>query len=125
MLLAGVEPPPESTEPSCQRATAVGSSATAARSACVIWPILSAMVIRPSRSATRRRTGSRGSRYGRPCAATTTVGRAETVAPSAARVIGTVSAVSAAPSARTVTSTGRVAPDGVPAGKVSVPEAAA
>ncbi|MFI9589874.1 hypothetical protein [Nonomuraea sp. NPDC052265] len=61
VLTAGVEPPPDSSEPS----TYVAMSpclAGAPRSACVIWPTFSASVIRASRSATRRRTGRRASR---------------------------------------------------------------
>jgi hypothetical protein len=63
----GTEPPPESTLPSLSRVIFVVSVSTSARSACVIWPIFSASVMRDSRSATRACTGSRGFSYGRPC----------------------------------------------------------
>jgi hypothetical protein len=59
----GVEPPPESTDPSISSAINVGSSATAPRSACVIWPIFSSSVIRPRRSLTRLATGWLALRY--------------------------------------------------------------
>src|SRR5262245_2587778 len=63
MLFAGVEPPPDSTEPSLSVAIMLGLPATAPRSAWVIWPIFSSSVIRPSRSWTRSATGWAASRY--------------------------------------------------------------
>ena len=63
MLGVGVEPPPDSTEPSLSVAIWLGSPATAPRSACVIWPIFSSSVMRLSRSLTRFATGWAESRY--------------------------------------------------------------
>jgi hypothetical protein len=62
VLLAGTEPPPDSTLPSLHFVTSEGSAVTSPRSAWVIWPIFSARLIRPSRSATRCFTGSEGFR---------------------------------------------------------------
>jgi hypothetical protein len=62
----GVEPPPESTEPSLNVATIVASpngAERAPRSAWVIWPIFSSSVMRDRRSLTRRPIGALASRY--------------------------------------------------------------
>ena len=86
----GVEPPPESSDPS---ALVVMSDwcVRSARSACVIWPILSASVMRDSRSATRCATGRFGFRYGSPWALMTTTGLSSvTSAPVAVSWIGIV-----------------------------------
>jgi hypothetical protein len=56
---AGAEPPPDSTEPIRYRVSSAG--VIEARSAWVIWPILSSRLIRPSRSVTRSATGRSGS----------------------------------------------------------------
>src|SRR3954467_7605933 len=64
----GVEPPPDRGEPSRYVVMIEVSLSTSARSACVIWPILSASVMRPMRSATRSLTGRFGSWYGSPAA---------------------------------------------------------
>jgi hypothetical protein len=61
VFTGGVDPPPDSTDPTCHCATSVGSSKTAPRSVWVIWPIFSASVMRPSRSETRLPTGTFGS----------------------------------------------------------------
>jgi hypothetical protein len=120
----GTEPPPDSTEPSRLVAISDGSSANAGRSPWVIWPTFSASVIRLTRSRTLATTDSRESRYGRPLASMTTVAAAFAVSTPAVEVVtvtGTVSAVSAVLSAAAATVTVRLAPEAVPAGKVSVP----
>ena len=61
VLGVGTEPPPDSTLPRLSVVIFEVSASTLARSACVIWPIFSASVIRPRRSATRWPTGSEGS----------------------------------------------------------------
>src|SRR3954454_10998788 len=61
----GTEPPPDSRLPRLSLVILAVSVSTAARSACVIWPIFSASVIRPRRSATRCFTDSEGFWYGR------------------------------------------------------------
>jgi hypothetical protein len=61
VFTGGVDPPPDSTDPSCHSAMSAGLSKTAPRSAWVIWPIFSTSVMRPSRSATRLPTGRSGS----------------------------------------------------------------
>src|SRR5882757_10435295 len=66
LLGEGAEPPPDSSEPSPY--AGMLAVVTAARSACVIWPIFSSRVIRESKSSTRVCTGSVGSRYGSPAA---------------------------------------------------------
>ena len=66
VLGVGTEPPPESTLPRLSVVIFVVSVSIDARSACVIWPIFSARVMRDSRSATRARTGSRAFWYGSP-----------------------------------------------------------
>ena len=57
----GTEPPPDSTLPRLSVVIFAVSASTLARSACVIWPIFSASVIRPRRSETRWLIGSDGS----------------------------------------------------------------
>jgi hypothetical protein len=49
----GVEPPPDSTEPSLQVVTSDGSPLTAPRSAWVIWPTFSSRVMAASSSSAR------------------------------------------------------------------------
>jgi hypothetical protein len=61
-LTGGVEPPPDSTDPTCHSAINDGSSKTADRSVWVICPTFSSSVIRRSRSATRRFVGWPASR---------------------------------------------------------------
>src|SRR4051812_22455996 len=60
----GTDPPPDSRLPRARLVILDVSVSTFARSACVIWPTFSCMVMRPSKSATRCFTGSRGLRYG-------------------------------------------------------------
>jgi hypothetical protein len=74
VFCAGTEPPPDSTLPRAYVVTRLGSAATSARSAWVIWPTFSASVIRPSRSATRCPVDSRGFSYGRRSAGGDDVG---------------------------------------------------
>ena len=57
----GTDPPPDSTLPRLSVVILVVSASMPPRSAWVIWPIFSASVIRPRRSATRWPTGSEGS----------------------------------------------------------------
>jgi len=49
----GVEPPPDSSDPSLQVVTSVGSPLTAPRSAWVIWPTFSSRVMAASSSSAR------------------------------------------------------------------------
>src|SRR5437773_10400315 len=89
----GTEPPPDSSEPS-RYVMMSPPLPTAPRSAWVIWPTLSARVIRDMRSATRCWTGSDRSRYGRPCALrTTSEFGAVTLAPSAVTLTGMALAI--------------------------------
>ena len=62
LLVAGVEPPPDRSEPRFHVVIRLWSLSTDARSAWVIWPTFSASVIRDSRSRTRLATGSLASR---------------------------------------------------------------
>jgi hypothetical protein len=62
----GVDPPPDSTDPSLQVATSVGSPLTAPRSAWVICPTFSSSVIAASSSSARSRAFSEASIHGRP-----------------------------------------------------------
>ena len=64
VLGVGTDPPPDNTLPRLSEVILLVSESMLARSACVIWPIFSARVIRSSRSATRRLVGSVGSWYG-------------------------------------------------------------
>jgi hypothetical protein len=68
----GVEPPPDSSDPSLQVAIRLGSPVTAPRSAWVICPIFSSRVIRASSSSARARGGSEASIHGRAAAALAT-----------------------------------------------------
>jgi hypothetical protein len=88
----GTEPPPDSTDPSFNDVIRVGLASTLARSACVIWPTFSSNVIRPSRSCTRRSTGSRGFIY------------------ASAWVVPAVSAVAAVPDVAHAATAGRSIP---------------
>src|ERR1700754_107712 len=82
----------------------VVGSLNAPRSTSVIWPILSAWVIRDSRSSTRCSIGSAAFRYGRPLALMTTFGVAVgTSAVVLVSLMPMVSACSAAASVRTLT----------------------
>ena len=62
----GVDPPPDSTDPSLQVATSVGSPLTAPRSAWVICPTFSSSVIAASSSSARSRAVREASIHGRP-----------------------------------------------------------
>ena len=68
VLSAGVEPPPDSTDPSRQVATRVGSSVTAPRSAWVIWPTFSSRVMAASSRSARAAGLSERSIQGRAAA---------------------------------------------------------
>src|SRR5829696_2031955 len=65
VLSAGVEPPPDSTDPSRQVATSMGSSLTAPRSAWVICPTFSSRVMAASSRSARARGWSERSIHGR------------------------------------------------------------
>jgi hypothetical protein len=96
--------------------------ASAPRSACVIWPIFSSVVILLSRSATRSLTGLRAFRYGNPCALITmTGGSAGGLVPVPDSSTGMVSATSFWPSWSVLTVNVLAEPDAVPAGNVRVP----
>ena len=95
-------------------------ASSASRSACVIWPIFSAVDMRDSRSSTRVSTGSELSRYGSPCAAITiSPGVSEPPSVTFSRL-----AADAPEGLSSVTGNVLVVPDAVPAANVSVPDAA-
>ncbi len=125
LFCVGVEPPPESSEPSSHVVIRLWSLLTAPRSACVICPTFSASVMRESRSRTRCLVVSDVSRYGRPCALMTTIGwPLDSEPPVTVNLSGIVSAVAAPAVALVATVKVRVAPAALPAGKVTVPEPA-
>src|SRR5947209_8206784 len=68
VLGVGTEPPPDSKLPRLSVVIFDVSVSTLPRSACVIWPIFSARVMRPSRSSTRALIGRSGFSYGSPAA---------------------------------------------------------
>src|SRR3954451_4897587 len=96
----GTEPPPDSRLPRLSLVILAVSVSTAARSACVIWPIFSASVIRPRRSATRFFTDSEGFWYGRAAAdAGAEVRVAVAEAPGACQAVRVSARAAAAPHA--------------------------
>src|SRR5437763_10490878 len=64
VLGVGTEPPPESRLPRLSLVIFDVSASTLPRSACVIWPIFSASVMRDIKSFTRWRIGRTGFSYG-------------------------------------------------------------
>src|SRR3954454_18434829 len=65
----GTDPPPDRMLPRLSFVILDVSASTLARSACVIWPIFSASVMRPSRSSTRCGIGRLASWYGNEASA--------------------------------------------------------